>query len=229
MRKIAFAMVAFSPTRAVLLTFVMNGSVACFAAGTGALESAQYRLSEAQTTSFRLAGEDRSKPSPPAALAEMPYAGLVESAARDAALDPRLVHALIYVESGYNQSAKSAKGALGLMQVLPETAARYGVKAPARSVEENLRAGTRYLRELMDHFDSRLELVLAAYNAGENAVLRYGLKVPPYRETQQYVPAVLAKYREWREPSVSPAPIRRRVEYLPGTVLRLDFRPDTQP
>ena len=71
-------------------------------------------------------------------------------------------------------------------------------------------------------FDGRLELVLAAYNAGENAVLRYGHRIPPYRETEHYVPAVLAKYREWQDPAPAPVPVPtgpRRIEYLPGTTL----------
>ena len=158
-------------------------------------------------------------------LAGMPFAKLIEAAAREASLDPALVHAVIAVESGYNPAARSPKGALGLMQVLPATALRYGIRNAARSPAANLRAGTRYLSELMALFDDRLELVLAAYNAGEAAVLRYGERIPPFRETRQYVPAVLARYREWREPPpaiepvVPAAPARTRVIYMPGTLL----------
>ena len=113
--------------------------------------------------------------------------------------------------------------AVGLMQLLPETAARYGVPNPARSLQANLRAGTRYLRDLLQLFDDRIELALAAYNAGENAVQRYGLRIPPFRETQEYVPAVLEKYREWKEPPAPAAPPARvRIQYLPGTVLDPD-------
>ena len=131
-------------------------------------------------------------------LAARPYAKLIEHAACEAALDPALVHAVISVESAYNATARSPAGAIGLMQLMPDTALRYGVKDPARSLEGNLRAGTQYLRDLMRMFNGRLDLVLAAYNAGENAVIKYGQKIPPYAETQAYVPAVLAKYREWR-------------------------------
>ena len=163
-------------------------------------------------------------------LAARPFAKLIAGAARDASLEPALVHAVISVESGYNAAARSPKGAMGLMQVMPATALRYGVNNAARSPAANLRAGTRYLKDLMEMFDQRLDLVLAAYNAGEGAVLRYGQRIPPYRETQQYVPAVLARYREWREPLpaiagpdvVSAAPRRVRIEYMPGTVLEID-------
>ena len=174
------------------------------------------------------APEPKREPPVPAQLADKPFTDLIQSAAREAALDPALVHALIYVESRYNPAARSPKGAVGLMQVLPETATRYGVADPARSLEANLRAGTRYLSDLLQIFDSRLDLALAAYNAGENAVQRHGLRIPPYAETQAYVPAVLAKYREWQEPprpapAPAPAPGRVRIQYLPGTL----FDPDS--
>ena len=162
-------------------------------------------------------------------LAGMPFAKLIEGAAREASLDPALVHAVIAVESNYNAAARSPKGALGLMQVLPETALRYGIRNAARSPAANLRAGTRYLSDLMVMFDNRLELVLAAYNAGEGAVLRYGQRIPPFRETQQYVPAVLARYREWRtiqpkiEKVIAATTTRTRVTYMPGTVLESDL------
>mgnify|MGYP000665047944 CR=1 FL=1 len=149
--------------------------------------------------------------------AALAYARLL--AAQAHRLEPELVHALISVESGYQANAISEKGAIGLMQVLPETAQRYGIRDPAKSVRDNLKAGTLYLKDLMQMFNGRLELVLAAYNAGENVVLRYGMTIPPYPETQRYVPAVLAKYSEMRPPVV--APVDTRIEYLPGTRLNL--------
>lgn len=172
------------------------------------------------------APEPRTEPLVAAQLADKPFTELIQSAARAAALDPALVHALIYVESRYNPAARSPKGAVGLMQVLPQTASRYGVADPARSLEANLRAGTRYLSDLLQIFGSRLDLALAAYNAGENAVQRYGLRIPPYPETRAYVPAVLAKYREWQEPP-RPDPVPARVpihpiQYLRGTLLDPD-------
>jgi len=214
--------------------------VAALAAGTAAPAHAgdkaseapsAYRLHAGNPGAFRLAtpaAEPAAQPTIAAAFADKPYAELIDQAARDAALDPALVHAVIHVESGHNAAARSPKGALGLMQVLPGTAARYGVADTTRSVKANLSAGTRYLRDLMAMFDGRLELVLAAYNAGENAVLRYGHRIPPYPETEHYVPAVLAKYREWQEPAPAPAG-PRRIEYLPGTALDSTVQPRPRP
>lgn len=153
-----------------------------------------------------------------ARLADKPYAKLIYNAALESGLELALVHAVIFVESGYDPSARSPKGAMGLMQVMPETALRYGIRDVTQSPRVNLRAGTLYLKDLMQQFNNRLDLVLAAYNAGENAVLRYGERIPPYPETQRYVPAVLAKYREFGE--VEPEPETPRFDYLPGT--RLD-------
>ena len=162
----------------------------------------------------------RRKPAISPRLAERRFAIIIDDAAWKASLDPALVHAVISVESGYNPSARSPKGAVGLMQVLPETAMRYGIADPAVSPEANLSAGTRYLSYLMTLFDNRIELVLAAYNAGENAVLRHGHRIPPFRETQNYVPAVLAKYREWREPETPAVPTLNH--YMHGTTLKLN-------
>lgn len=161
---------------------------------------------------YKLVKTDRG---PAAALARMPFAKEIEAAARSAELDPALLHALIHVESRHQAQALSAKGATGLMQVLPETAARFGVPNPERSVEANLKAGSLYLRSLMRQFDGRLDLTLAAYNAGEGAVLRHSMTIPPYAETQRYVPAVISKYDEWRAPVNPPV----RIEYLSGTRL----------
>jgi len=182
---------------------------------------------ELRLTAFNLnapAIEVQAEPVIPLRFANRRFAKLIDEAARKANLDPALVHAVIAVESAYNPAARSAKGAIGLMQVLPETALRYGVADPAISPEANLRAGTRYLSYLMELFDKRFDLVLAAYNAGENAVLRHGQRIPPFRETQQYVPAVLTKYREWREPVPLALPVASvpvRIQYMPGT--RLDL------
>lgn len=145
-------------------------------------------------------------------LKAKPHASEIEAAARANNLDPALVHALIHVESRHNAHALSNKGAVGLMQVLPETAQRFGV-GNMTSAQANLSAGTRYLRSLLDLFDQRLDLALAAYNAGEGAVLRHKNQIPPYHETQLYVPAVLSKYDEW-QPTKSKATL-----YLPGTQL----------
>jgi soluble lytic murein transglycosylase-like protein len=163
-------------------------------------------------------------------LAGKPFAREIELAARRTDLDPALVHAIIHVESRHQHQAISPKGAIGLMQVLPDTAARYGITNARRSPQANLTAGTLYVRDLMQMFDEQLDLVLAAYNAGEGAVQRYANRIPPYRETQLYVRAVLAKYGEWGRAGGKPEQVdtppnaignRAHVEYLPGT--RLNF------
>ena len=146
------------------------------------------------------------------AVAAMPYASEIASAAQEAGIDPALVHALIHVESAYRADAVSERGALGLMQVMPETARRFGVQ-DATNPKENLKAGTRYLRVLLDQFEQHIELALAAYNAGEGAVMRYAGNIPPYPETQRYVPAVMGKFNEWRDTP------EKQVDYLLGTRL----------
>jgi soluble lytic murein transglycosylase-like protein len=118
----------------------------------------------------------------------------VQEAARTYELEPALLHAVISVESGYNPKAKSRKGASGLMQLMPDTARRYGV-ADIFDPAQNVRAGARYLRDLLRMFNNDMKLALAAYNAGENAVIRHG-RIPPYQETVAYVPKVLAFYKK---------------------------------
>ncbi|MEP6883291.1 MAG: lytic transglycosylase domain-containing protein [Gammaproteobacteria bacterium] len=122
------------------------------------------------------------------------YDGVITGAARDATIQAQLVRAVIVVESGFNPRAVSKKGAIGLMQLQPATARRYGVKN-IYDPTENVRAGANYLRDLLARFDSNLELALAAYNAGEAAVERYGRHVPPFRETLAYVPSVMKVYQ----------------------------------
>ena len=125
------------------------------------------------------------------------YAKVVEDAARAHGLDSALLHAVIAVESGYDPKAVSKKGAAGLMQLMPATAKRYGV-ADAFDPVQNVSGGAQYLRDLLDLFDSDTSLALAAFNAGENAVIKHGRRIPPYRETLRYVPKVLDHYRRQR-------------------------------
>lgn len=124
------------------------------------------------------------------------YASLIDEAAQKAKVDPALVHAVVKAESAYNPDAVSPKGAVGLMQLMAGTAQRYGVTDRYDPVE-NLSAGTRYLRDLLDMFNDTT-LAVAAYNAGENAVIRHGNQIPPYSETKGYVARVLSLYDSFR-------------------------------
>ena len=121
------------------------------------------------------------------------YDQAIAGAAKANTIQAALVRAVIVVESGFNPHAVSKRGAVGLMQLLPATARRYGVK-DINDPEQNIRAGTHYLSDLLTRFDSNLELALAAYNAGEEAVERYGRHIPPYAETLAYVPSVMRVY-----------------------------------
>jgi soluble lytic murein transglycosylase-like protein len=125
------------------------------------------------------------------------YSAIIDTAAKAYGVDASLVHAVISAESGYNPYALSRTGAMGLMQLMPETARRYGVQNMMDPVE-NIHGGVRYLRDLLTMFKGRLDLAVAAYNAGENAVIRHGHRVPPYSETRTYVPKVLGFYRSFR-------------------------------
>ncbi|BCX82036.1 hypothetical protein MIT9_P1618 [Methylomarinovum caldicuralii] len=120
------------------------------------------------------------------------FAPLIEQVAKKYALDPRLLHAVIRAESAYDPKAVSPKGAVGLMQLLPRTARRYGIDDP-RDPKANLEAGARYLRDLLRRFKD-VRLAVAAYNAGEAAVEKYGNRIPPYRETRRYVARVMQFY-----------------------------------
>jgi len=131
------------------------------------------------------------------ALALKPYAPMVARIARDYGLDSALLHAVIAVESRYNPNAVSSAGAAGLMQLMPATAKHFGV-ADRFDPEQNMHGGARYLSYLLEKFDSDTSLALAAYNAGETAVFKYGRRIPPYRETTDYVKRVLEKYQTYR-------------------------------
>ena len=151
------------------------------------------------------------------------FAMLIEQHAKANNLDPALVKAVIAVESSFEPNAVSPKGALGLMQIIPETGARYGVVGEKkRSAERvlldpavNIRVGARYLRDLLTLFGHDLTLALAAYNAGERAVQRYDNRVPPFPETQEYVKLVqqfLALYQPPPPPATS---TRMRISLQP--------------
>ena len=112
-------------------------------------------------------------------------------------VDPYLIYCVIHQESGFRTGAVSSAGAQGLMQLMPATAARFGVTNPFDPAQ-NISAGTRYLKFLLELFDGRVDLALAGYNAGEGAVMKYGKRVPPYSETVNYVRVITARYARLR-------------------------------
>jgi hypothetical protein len=139
------------------------------------------------------------------------YDSIISEHATSHGVRPDLVHAVIHAESAFNPMARSIKGAMGLMQLMPATAIAYGV-SNAYDPVQNIRAGVAYLRSLLERYSQNEELALAAYNAGPTAVKKYGDAVPPYRETRNYV----AKIR--KEAGARPAPTRvyKVVEFKDG-------------
>jgi len=130
---------------------------------------------------------------------------LVQEAAAQNGLDPCLILSLMRAESAFNRTAVSVKGASGLMQLMPETATRFGVKN-IFDPRENVLGGTRYLRWLLDRFNGDVRLALAGYNAGEGAVEFYGYRIPPFLETQNYVRIIYTRYSNIHLGSVPAAP-----------------------
>ena len=177
-----------------------------------ALESAQAVRALAGTRLYERATDDRLT---------RRYATLIEQHARINGLDPNLVKAVIAVESAFDPHALSAKGAVGLMQVIPDTGERYGLAGDARrSIAQllldpatNLRIGTRYLRDLLDRFENSLPLALAAYNAGEGSVAARDNTVPPFAETRTFVRLVQQVYALYR-PLPAPRPTQVKVSGL---------------
>jgi soluble lytic murein transglycosylase-like protein len=133
-----------------------------------------------------------------------PTSELIESIAGDHGVDPALVRAMIHTESGFNRTAVSAKGALGLMQLIPTTGARYGV-TDFFDARQNIEGGVRYMKFLLEKFNGDLDLSLAAYNAGENLVGRIG-RIPSIPETRDYVRKVRAKYGKVSVPALTASP-----------------------
>lgn len=125
------------------------------------------------------------------------YEQMVAAAAKTFSLEPELLHAVISAESAYNPLARSPKGARGLMQLMPDTAKRYGVEDSYDPLQ-NIQGGAAYLRDLLTIFGNDLQLAIAAYNAGEGMVMRHGYKIPPIRETLQYVPKVMGYYKQYK-------------------------------
>lgn len=173
----------------------MVASLMIVAMGTTSVE-AQVRVSVGADGRRTLTNRQAFNVSPSSTVLVDPHQDLlqlIERYSRQFDLDPILVRAMIQVESAYDPRAVSRKGAIGLMQLMPATAAELRVADPYDAAD-NVRGGTTYLRQLLDQFDGRLVLALAGYNAGPQAVVRYG-GVPPYEETQDYVRRVLRLYQ----------------------------------
>jgi soluble lytic murein transglycosylase-like protein len=163
---------------------------------------------------------------------DTPYASQVRAAAKSTNVDPALIRAVISVESGNNPAARSPAGAVGLMQLMPGTAKRYNVKNRLDPTQ-NIQGGASYLRDLLVMFNNNLQLVLAAYNAGEQAVLKYGNRIPPFRETTAYVPKVLAYYKKFSGmntvDAATAAPAGDWRAHLPQARVRQSFMPTITP
>lgn len=161
----------------------------------------------------------------------------LQDAATKLSIDYELLQALIVAESGFNSTAVSPKGAVGLMQIMPATAERYGLVGDAKlSIEQklfdpktNIRIGTRYLSDLIRMFPGQLDLAVASYNAGEGAVQRAGNRIPNYKETQAYVKTVLQLYNGLKPPAAVAEqrrlPTRIRMELSGGAVGRGNLPP----
>jgi soluble lytic murein transglycosylase-like protein len=175
---------------------------------------------EAPTRVYEVAGAPEYRTTTPseAPAVDEGYESLVQEHAQKHDLRPELVRAVIQVESGFNPRARSPKGAMGLMQLMPATARELGVVNPYDPAE-NIRGGTLYLRRLLDRYDGDERLALAAYNAGSGAVDRYGRAVPPYRETRDYVRRVGLKAGTGSEPMGTKRAIYKSIEVVDGRAI----------
>jgi soluble lytic murein transglycosylase-like protein len=155
-----------------------------------------YRVFIRDDPSVRIAGPAPAQPA--AAQHRAAVDAIIDRAAKTHSVDAALVRAVIEVESRFEAQAISPKGAAGMMQLMPETARRYGVR-DRENVAQNIEGGVSYLRDLLGRFGGNVALALAAYNAGEGTVDRHNGSMPPYRETMLYVPRVLEAYARHRE------------------------------
>jgi soluble lytic murein transglycosylase-like protein len=201
------------PPKLLNLKHILVISLVALYASVGKTAPAEAQIYSWRDDNGVLTVSDRPKGAGPRALAVPVGAPLPREAnphlepvirqhADQQGIRPDLVRAVIQVESNFNPRAVSPKGAMGLMQLMPATAAEFGVTDPFNPIE-NIRAGVRYLRQLLDRYDKNEQLALAAYNAGPGAVDKYGSKVPPYKETQNYVQKI--------------SDIRGTVRHAPGT------------
>ena len=187
-----------------------------FFKGATTLDAARNAAADRASAAKALAGTSLYKLATDPVLARR-FETLFETNARANGLDPALVRAVVAVESAFEPGAISDKGAVGLMQVLPQTGERYGVTGDAHRTTSdklldpatNVRVGTRYLRDLLARFANDLTLALAAYNAGEGTVESHHDSIPPFSETRDYVKLVQQFYTLYRPPPAAPpAPVR---------------------
>jgi soluble lytic murein transglycosylase-like protein len=175
------------------------------------LEANEKSLADARAKVEDVARQiaDANKPAPPPAASDASASliagnqswstgniqvdNLIRFYGKQHAVDPYLIFCLMSQESKFSKGAVSPKGAQGLMQLMPGTAARYGVTNPY-DIAQNISGGTRYLKDLLTMFNGRIDLALAGYNAGENAVIKYGYTIPPYDETRNYVKLIVKRY-----------------------------------
>lgn len=185
----------------------VDGRYTLFFKGSSTLDVPDSETAERAQAMAALAGTSLyARATNPALIAK--YASLIDASATKNDLDPALVQAVVAAESGFDPHAISDKGAIGLMQVLPGTAVRYGIAGDdRRSIDDklrdpaiNVRIGARYLHDLLERFAGDLALVLAAYNAGEGAVALHANHVPPFAETRNYVTRVRQLYAIYRPP-----------------------------
>jgi soluble lytic murein transglycosylase-like protein len=196
---------------------------------SGTLVLSDHRPGSATAvTSYAVPEADAVRTTRSVAASQRPdaYDDVILEHARRNNVRQSLVRAVIQVESAFNPYARSPKGAMGLMQLMPATAQQFGVKNPY-DPEQNVGAGVAYLRQLLDRYDGNEELALAAYNAGPGAVDRHGESVPPYRETQQYV-AKINKIAGSRAPRAAGTSLYRTVDIIDGRVIikYTDKRPE---
>ena len=186
---------AFVPTRASCqghIALIVDSAGRAIYVNAEAPESGAAKPSGAKPFAAKPFAWSGATPFLPALPASTDLRDLAGKTARSLQVDPRLVDAVIQVESGYNARARSPKGALGLMQLIPPTASRFGVSNPFDPAD-NLRGGVSYLGHLLTRFGGNVPMSLAAYNAGEGAVLKEG-GIPPFPETREYVRKVAAAY-----------------------------------
>ncbi len=192
-----FVCISARPAAADIYQYVDENGVLHFTNVNGGGKHHKLVKSEARNsrqTAAPAPSKARPAAAPPSSRADIPaaYLDLINSACDRHGVDPSLVHAIVKVESDYNPGALSQKGAMGLMQLMPQTAVNMNIKN-SFDPAENIDGGVKYLKYLIDRYEGNLSLALAAYNSGETAVKRWGT-IPPYKETQDYVKRILLIY-----------------------------------